>query len=98
MNGEQELKYPSPDSDHQFRKLFAAISNAANPGNAICPVEAAMTQLRLTSDIDRREVKVHQFPDSSITRTEKRIFVNGLDNTLTECYRNFCLLPGYLSR
>ena len=98
MTGEQELKYPSPDSDHQFRKLFAAISNAANPGNAICPAEAAMIQLRLTSDIDRRGVKVHQFPESSITRTEKRIFVNGLDDTLAECYRNFCLLPDDLSR
>ncbi len=93
MKSEPELKYPSPDSDHQFKKLFTAIRNTENPGNAICPAEAAMTQLRLTAEIDRNGVKVYQFPVSSIVRSEKRIFVNGLDDTLSECYRNFCLLP-----
>jgi predicted dehydrogenase len=93
MSGEAENSYPSPDSDHQFKKLFAAIENVINPGNAICPAEAAMTQLRLTSEIEQTGTKIYEFQGSAITKTDTRIFVNGLNDTLTECYRNFCLLP-----
>jgi predicted dehydrogenase len=93
MKSEPEFSYPSPDSDHQFKKLFAAIDNVLKPGNAFCPVEAAISQLRLTSAIESAGTKIFEFPGSSITKTETGIFVNGLDNTLTECYRNFCLLP-----
>jgi predicted dehydrogenase len=93
MTDESELSYPSPDSDHQFKKLFAAIDNVIKPGNAFCSVEAAMTQLRLTAEIERTGTKIFVFPDSGITKTDKRIFVNGLDDTLAECYRNFTLMP-----
>jgi predicted dehydrogenase len=89
MKGENELSYPSPDSDHQFRKLFAAIANITNPGNPICPPEAALTHLKLTAAIDESCRKIYEFPESRIEKTQTRLFVKGLDDLMMESYRIF---------
>jgi predicted dehydrogenase len=98
MTGEKEFSYPSPDSDHQFRKLFKAIENSSEPGDAICTVEAALPQLKLTSAVDQTCRRVIEFSGKQITKTESGLFVNGLDDTIAECYRNFTLLPDNMFR
>lgn len=92
MKGENELFYPSPDSDHQFKKLFTAIKNVKKSGNTICPPEAALPQLKLTSAVDEFCRKIFEFPESGIEKTQTRLFVKGLDDLMMECYRNFTII------
>ncbi|MGD0583004.1 MAG: Gfo/Idh/MocA family oxidoreductase [Bacteroidales bacterium] len=98
MSGENEFTYPSPDSSHQFRKLFKAIENSDKGGDPVCTVEAALPQLKLTAAVDRSDRKVTVFSEKQITRTGSRLYVNGLDETLIECYRNFTLIPENIFR
>ena len=89
----QEWSYPSPDSDHQFRKLFRAIENVHAGGSLICPVEAALPHARLVDEIERDHGNPENFPEKLITRTDERLFVKGLDDMLLDCYKGFDL-PG----
>jgi predicted dehydrogenase len=89
MAGESELSYPSPDSDHQFRKLFTAIDNVIKPGNLFCTAETALQQLKLSEAVDKTCRGIIEFPESKISKTAERLFVKGLDKSLEECYRDF---------
>jgi predicted dehydrogenase len=91
--GREEFSYPSPDSDHQFRKLFRAIENVSEPGNEICPVEATLPHARLVDAVEKSAAAPYIFPGKDIIRNSDRLFVKGLDDLLLKCYRDFTL-PG----
>lgn len=91
----EEWNYPSPDSDHQFRKLFRAIENAAGENDLICPVEAALPHAKMIDEIEKLEGNAKSFPEESLTRTNERLYVNGLDDLFLNCYKGFNL-PGNL--
>lgn len=91
----EEWNYPSPDSDHQFTKLFRAIENAAGRKDLICPVEAALPHARMIDEIEKLTGSAENFPGKSITRTNERLYVNGLDDLLLNCYKGFNM-PGNL--
>jgi predicted dehydrogenase len=83
------FSYPSPDSDHQFKKLFVAIDNVSNPGKIICTPETALSQTKLINAIDVLCGDAKMFPENLITKTSERIYVKGLDNSLLSGYRDF---------
>jgi predicted dehydrogenase len=85
----KEIYYPSPDSDHQFKKLFAAIDCAAGNGKVICSPEAAMSQAIIADQTDKICSEPFQFPQDRIERIPDRLFVKGLDDLLLSCYRDF---------
>lgn len=86
-----EFSYPSPDSDHQFKKLFLAIQNVHKPDNIICPPEAALSQTKLANEIERLCPVAHQNREDTVFNTGERLFVKGLDELLLSCYKNFCM-------
>jgi predicted dehydrogenase len=88
-----DFSYPSPDSDHQFRKLFVAIDNVTDPVNLICPPEAAMSQVRVINEVENICGEAKHFPENRLVKTESRIFVKGLDELLLSCYNDFRLIP-----
>ena len=88
----KEFSYPSPDSDHQFKKLFMAIDNVHKPDKIICPVEAALSQTRLANAVDKLCGDAQKIPDNKIVRTKERLFVKGLDDLFLSGYRNFKLV------
>lgn len=85
----QEFSYPSPDSDHQFKKLFVAIRNVVDPVNIICPPEAALPQIKLINEIEQSNGEARYFSEKSIVRTDSRLFVKDLDDLLLTCYKEF---------
>jgi predicted dehydrogenase len=87
-----EFTYPSPDSDHQFRKLFLAIENVHYPEKIICPPEAAVSQTRLAGEIEKLCGEASEFQAGKIERTSKRLYVKGLDDLLLSGYRDFKLV------
>lgn len=93
-----DWSYPSPDSDHQFRKLFTAIENASGGGDLVCPVGAALSHARLVDEIGKDCGSANRFPEKSITRTKERLFVNGLDDLFLSCYTGFNMPGNLLSR
>lgn len=88
-----EFSYPSPESDHQFRKLFVAIDNVINPTNLICTPEAAIPEIKVINEVNLNCLSAPFFPENSLTRTESRIFVRGLDELLLSCYKDFRMIP-----
>ena len=88
----KEFSYPSPDSDHQFRKLFLAIDNVNKPDKIICPPEAALSQTKLANAVEKLCGNAAKFPDNQIVRTSERLFVKGLDDLLLSGYKDFKLV------
>lgn len=86
------FSYPSPDSDHQFKKLFIAIDNVHKPEKIICSVEAALSQTRLANTVDKLCGDAPKIPDDQIIRTRERLFVKGLDDLFLSGYRDFRLV------
>ena len=85
----EEISYPSPDSDHQFRKLFSAIENAAGLKNIICSPEAAMPQAIIADQTDKLCREPFPFPIERTVKNQERLFVKGLDDILLSCYKDF---------
>jgi len=85
----EEIYYPSPDSDHQFRKLFRAIECAAGSGKIICSPEAAASQAIIADQTDNLCREPFQFPKERIEKVKERLFVRDLDDLLMSCYRDF---------
>ena len=90
--GKRDFSYPSPDSGHQFRKLFMAIENVKKPDNIICPPEAALSQTRLSNAVEKLCGEAYKIPDEQIVRTKERLFVKGLDDLFLSGYRDFKLV------
>jgi predicted dehydrogenase len=89
--GNMDISYPSPDSDHQFRKLFTAIDCAAGRGEVICSPETALSQAIIADQTDKICREPYQFPSERTQRNNERLFVKGLDDLLLTCYRDFRL-------
>jgi predicted dehydrogenase len=87
-----EFSYPSPETDHQFKKLFLAIENVHHSGKIICPPEAALSQTKLANAIEKLCGEATGFPEHQIVKTSERLFVNGLDDLLFSGYKNFKLV------
>ena len=87
-----EFSYTSPDSDHQFKKLFQAINNVHKLDKIVCPVEAAISQTRLANTVEKLCPVVPKIPEGHIIKTGERLFVKGLDDLLLSGYRNFKLV------
>jgi predicted dehydrogenase len=85
----KEFSYPSPDSDHQFKKLFNAIENVHQPDKIICPPEAAMSQTKLANTVEKLCGDGKQVPDNKIVKTADRLFVKGLDDLFLAGYKDF---------
>jgi hypothetical protein len=84
-----EISYPSPDSDHQFKKLFSAIDCAAGRGKIICSPEASMSQAIIADQTDKLCREPFLFPADRKQVSMERQFVRGLDDLLISCYRDF---------
>lgn len=84
-----EISYSSPDSDHQFKKLFCAIENAAGSGEIICPPEAAIPQAMIADQTDKICREPFIFPNERAEKTNERLFIKGLDDLLLSCYKDF---------
>jgi predicted dehydrogenase len=93
MINREVITYPSPDSDHQFRKLFEAIANVKNPGKLSCPPEATLSHSKLVHYIGENCGTTGLFADNLIVNDGERVFVRGLDDILLSCYRDF-RMPG----
>ena len=91
-----EASYPSPDSDHQFKKLFEAIRNVNQPQSFMCTPEAAIAHVKLVDMIDRQTAGVGTFTEDQLTRSDERIYVKGLDDYMLSSYRSFSM-PSDLS-
>jgi predicted dehydrogenase len=89
--GNVKFSYPSPDSDHQFKKLFLAVENVDKPVSIICPPEAALSQTKLATTVDRFCEDAFRFPDDRIIRNSGRLFVKGLDSLMLAGYKDFIL-------
>jgi predicted dehydrogenase len=85
----KEWSYPSPDSDHQFRKLFNAIENVNGAAKPVCTIEATLPHAKLVDMVNTFFDKGFRYSESKITRTNERLFVNGLDDMLLDSYMNF---------
>jgi predicted dehydrogenase len=86
-----EFSYPSPDSDHQFKKLFLAVENVHKPDRIICPPEAALSQTKLANAVEKLCGEAHRFSDDKIITTSERLYVKGLDDLLLAGYKDFFL-------
>ena len=84
-----EFDYPSPDSDHQFRKLFQAVENVYKRDKIICPPEAALSQTKLANEIEKICGDAPLLSDDKIIRTEERLYVKGMDDLLISGYKDF---------
>lgn len=84
-----ELSYPSPDSDHQFKKLFNAIRNVVQPGSFMCSPEAALAHVKLVDMVERQTGSIGIFSEGQLCKSDKRLYVKGLDDFLLSSYRNF---------
>jgi len=85
----EEFSYPSPDSDHQFKKLFLAIQNVQKPGNIICPPEAALPQTKLANEVERIFPEAPVIKDDQIIKNNERLYVKGLDDLFLSGYKEF---------
>jgi predicted dehydrogenase len=85
----KEFSYPSPDSDHQFKKLFVAIDNVISPGKIICSPEAAVSQIKLANAVDKLCGDAKMFSGNLIIKNDERLFVKGLDDLLLSGYKDF---------
>ena len=85
----KEIAYPSPDSDHQFKKLFAALKNLQQPGNLVCTPETALPHAKLVEQIHNGSGTVGTFSGDKVIRENNRLYVQGLDELLLSAYRNF---------
>jgi predicted dehydrogenase len=90
--GKEKFSYHSPDSGHQFRKLFIAIENVNKPYNIICSPEAALSQTKLANDVERLCGDASKIRDEQIVNTGERLFVKGLDDLFLSGYRDFKLV------
>ncbi|MBA4323254.1 MAG: hypothetical protein C0408_10610 [Odoribacter sp.] len=84
-----EFSYPSPDSDHQFKKLFTAIDNVYKPDKIICPPEAALSQTKLAGAVEELCGEAGKFHEDIIINTGDRLYVKGLDDLFLSGYRDF---------
>ncbi|MFN8242231.1 MAG: Gfo/Idh/MocA family oxidoreductase [Bacteroidales bacterium] len=83
------VTYPSPDSDHQFRKLFMAIDNVHEPFELVCPPEAVIPQMELVEAVDKMVPVPRSFSKDQIVNTGERVFVSKLDDIFLSSYRDF---------
>lgn len=93
MINREVITYPSPDSDHQFRKLFEAIENVKTLGRISCPPEATLPHARIVNEIGMICGTPGKFRENLIVNDGERIFVKGLDDFLLSCYKDF-RMPG----
>jgi predicted dehydrogenase len=85
----KEFDYPSPDSDHRFKKLFIAVDNVNKRDKIICPPEAALSQTKLANAVEELCGNASSVHEDMIIRTEDRLFVRGLDDKLLSAYKDF---------
>ena len=88
-----EHTYPSPDSDHQFRKLFEAVDNVHKRGKILCPPEATLSQAKLAHEVEMICPDPEEFDKKLIVDNGERRYVEGLDEFLLSCYKDF-RMPG----
>lgn len=81
-------RYGSPDSDHQFRKLFEAVRAARDDIPAVCTAETARSQTLCIDGIQDSIASVVEFPRSVLKRDNmhKRWLAEGSDDMLNKCF------------
>jgi predicted dehydrogenase len=82
------VNYGHPDSDHQFKKLFAAIEKCKTTSPDICPPEAALSQLLTITALHESTDEIQTFPTRFIVTEKDRRWVKGLDSTIQTAYNS----------
>jgi len=86
------INYGHPDSDHQFKKLFVGIEKCKNPGNTICPPEAALSQTICINALNELPEAIQNFPPESVVMADDRRWVKGLGEKMVEAYGTWGVL------
>jgi len=92
----ERVSYGTPDTDHQFLKLFEAIRGVRGEDIPVCGPEAARSQTLCINGMQESVPDIVELTDDVIrieaTGDEKeRRWVNGLAETLLDCYSNWRL-------
>jgi predicted dehydrogenase len=80
------LNYGHPDADHQFKKLFKAIEKCRTPGAAICPPEAAVSQVLCINALHELPDEIKSFPTRFIVTEKDRRWVKGVGEKMWTAY------------
>jgi predicted dehydrogenase len=90
----EETRYAAPETDHQFRKLFAAVSAVHRPAPVLCGPEAARAQTLCVNGLHEAVPEAVPFSiDKKRENPSGRVWIEGLDAELLACYEK-SLLPG----
>jgi len=84
-----EKNYGSPETDHQFRKLFEAVTAVREPKLILCGPEAALSQTLCVNGMQESVLDAEKFPGSMIQedKRRKKRWVKGLAEALYDCYQ-----------
>jgi len=83
------INYGHPDSDHQFKKLFKAIESCRTPSPAICPPEAALSQVLCINLLHELPNEIQPFPARFVVVEKDRRWVRGLGEKLLAAYESW---------
>lgn len=79
--------YGSPESDHQFRKLFDAVAAVKEPKPVLCGPEAAVSQTLCVNGIQESVAEIETFTEPMIQKGRKgKCWVKGLSEAFYGCY------------
>ncbi|MFC2097061.1 Gfo/Idh/MocA family protein [Bacteroidota bacterium] len=87
----QVKNYGSPDDSHQFQKLYYAIDAVNKKKEVICGPEAAMAQTICINGMQDSFPEIIKFSESMLSKEKNRIWVNGLGECLSDCYKKSIL-------
>lgn len=79
--------YGSPEQDHPFQKLFAALSVAREGARVICGPQAARSQTLCTNGIQESLTEIAPIPPDRIQQKDKRLWASGLAEDWYTCYK-----------
>lgn len=86
-------RYGNPDAEGQFYKLTRALAAVRKDIPVICGPEAALPQVICVNGLQKAFPLIPDFPPEFISeiREEERIYVKGLGDVMSACFRDGCL-------
>ena len=85
--------YGNPDAEGQFYKLNRALAAVEKDIPVVCGPEAALPQVICVNGLQNAFPVIPDFPPEFISeiREEERIYVKGLGEVMSACFRDGCL-------